>query len=119
MLKKGNSIPTLNQYLNCNYRGSPPYEHFGTWKKPCHMKFVLVADLSSRKTLCFYSTLYVESTCVNSFKHSLEFFKANKVKYWLNLHELLAGNICYSTSSIHKALKRLSQPKLSLSKFIR
>jgi hypothetical protein len=24
------------------YRGSPPYEHFGTWKKPCYMKFVLV-----------------------------------------------------------------------------
>ena len=24
------------------YRGSPPYAHFGTWKKPCYMKFVLV-----------------------------------------------------------------------------
>ena len=23
------------------YRGSPPYAHFGTWKKPCYMKFVL------------------------------------------------------------------------------
>ena len=25
-----------------NYRGSPPYADFGTWKKPCYMKFVLV-----------------------------------------------------------------------------
>ena len=24
------------------YRGSPPYADFGTWKKPCYMKFVLV-----------------------------------------------------------------------------
>ena len=24
------------------YRGSPPYAHFGTWKKTCYMKFVLV-----------------------------------------------------------------------------
>ena len=24
------------------YRGSPPYAHFGTWKKPCYMKLVLV-----------------------------------------------------------------------------
>ena len=52
------------------------------------------ADLGTTKTLCFYSTLYVESTCVNSFKHSLEYFKAEKVKYWPNLPELLTGNIC-------------------------
>ena len=25
-----------------SYRGSPPYADFGTWKKPCYMKFVLV-----------------------------------------------------------------------------
>ena len=25
-----------------NYRGSPPYAHFGTWKKSCYMNFVLV-----------------------------------------------------------------------------
>ena len=25
-----------------HYRGSPPYTHFGTWKKPCYMKLVLV-----------------------------------------------------------------------------
>ena len=24
------------------YRGSPPYAHFGTWKKLCYMKSVLV-----------------------------------------------------------------------------
>ena len=24
------------------YRGSPPYAHFWTWKKTCYMKFVLV-----------------------------------------------------------------------------
>ena len=24
------------------YRGSPPYAYFGTWKKPCYMKLVLV-----------------------------------------------------------------------------
>ena len=24
------------------YRGFPPYAHFGTWKKLCYMKFVLV-----------------------------------------------------------------------------
>ena len=24
------------------YKGSLPYPHFGTWKKPCFMKFVLV-----------------------------------------------------------------------------
>ena len=24
------------------YRGSLPYAHFGTWKKPCYMKFMLV-----------------------------------------------------------------------------
>ena len=24
------------------YRGSPPYAFFGTWKKPCYMKLVLV-----------------------------------------------------------------------------
>ena len=24
------------------YRGSPPYAHFGTWKKLCYMKFMLV-----------------------------------------------------------------------------
>ena len=28
------------EYLE--YRGSPPYAHFGTWKKPCYMKFILV-----------------------------------------------------------------------------
>ena len=27
---------------NTEYRGSPPYAFFGTWKKPCYMKFVLV-----------------------------------------------------------------------------
>ena len=27
------------EYLE--YRGSPPYAHFGSWKKPCYMKFVL------------------------------------------------------------------------------
>ena len=21
----------------CDYRGSPPYAHFGTWKKPCYI----------------------------------------------------------------------------------
>ena len=26
----------------CKYRGSLPYTHFGTWKKPCYMKLVLV-----------------------------------------------------------------------------
>ena len=26
----------------CIYRGSPPYAFFGTWKKPCYMKLVLV-----------------------------------------------------------------------------
>ena len=25
-----------------HYRGSPPYAHFGTWKNPCYMKFMLV-----------------------------------------------------------------------------
>ena len=25
-----------------HYRGSSPYAHFGTWKKPCYMKLVLV-----------------------------------------------------------------------------
>ena len=25
-----------------HYRGSPPYAFFGTWKKPCYMKLVLV-----------------------------------------------------------------------------
>ena len=30
------------QYNFLQYRGSPPYTHFGTWKKPCYMKFVLV-----------------------------------------------------------------------------
>merc|ERR1712051_1103142 len=24
------------------YKGSPPYAFFGTWKKPCYMKLVLV-----------------------------------------------------------------------------
>ena len=24
------------------YRGSPPYAFFGTWKKPCYMKLMLV-----------------------------------------------------------------------------
>ena len=28
--------------LFTSYRGSLPYAHFGTWKKPCYMKFVLV-----------------------------------------------------------------------------
>ena len=25
-----------------SYRGSPPFAHFGTWKKPCYMKFLSV-----------------------------------------------------------------------------
>ena len=27
---------------DAEYRGSPPYAFFGTWKKPCYMKLVLV-----------------------------------------------------------------------------
>ena len=46
------------------------------------------------KTLIVNSTLYVESTCVNSFKGSLGYFKAERVKYCPNLPELLTGNIC-------------------------
>ena len=46
------------------------------------------------KTLIVNSTLYVESTCVNSFKGSLGYFKAERVKYCPNLPELLSGNIC-------------------------
>ena len=29
-------------FVLASYRGSPPYASFGTWKKPCYMKFVLV-----------------------------------------------------------------------------
>ena len=32
------------------YRGSLPYAHFGTWKKPYYMKFVLVVDCSKSLT---------------------------------------------------------------------
>ena len=38
-------LPTSVQSLLYNihtYRGSPPYAHFRTWKKPCYIKFVLV-----------------------------------------------------------------------------
>ena len=31
-----------NRNLALSYRGSPPYAFFGTWKKPCYMKLVLV-----------------------------------------------------------------------------
>ena len=33
---------TAKKNASSTYRGSPPYAHFGTWKKPCYMKFVLV-----------------------------------------------------------------------------
>ena len=29
-------------FCTTRYRGSPPYAFFGTWKKPCYMKLVLV-----------------------------------------------------------------------------
>ena len=32
----------LIRSLKQMYRGSPPYAFFGTWKKPCYMKLVLV-----------------------------------------------------------------------------
>ena len=37
------SLKTI-QYIfkKKEYRGSPPYAHFGTWKKPCYKKLVLV-----------------------------------------------------------------------------
>ena len=44
-------------------------------------------------TLVVNSSLYVESTCGNSFKPFLDYFKAEKVKYWLNLPELLTDNV--------------------------
>ena len=33
---------SIKQTVGDEYRGSLPYAHFGTWKKPCYMKFVLV-----------------------------------------------------------------------------
>ena len=58
------------------------------------IKHRLVVRLVLLKTLIVNSTLYVESTCVNSFKGSLGYFRAERVKYWPNLPELLTGNIC-------------------------
>ena len=34
--------PTWHACKMQHYRGSSHYAHFGTWKKPCYMKFVLV-----------------------------------------------------------------------------
>ena len=34
--------PSGIEKIFCLYRGSPPYAFFGTWKKPCYMKLVLV-----------------------------------------------------------------------------
>ena len=33
---------SLCHCFGSKYRGSPPYTFFGTWKKPCYMKLVLV-----------------------------------------------------------------------------
>ena len=33
---------TIAKVAISHYRESPPYTHFGTWKKLCYMKFVLV-----------------------------------------------------------------------------
>ena len=36
-------VPNLCSNISCyKYRGSPPYAFFGTWKKLCYMKLVLV-----------------------------------------------------------------------------
>ena len=38
-----NLLDTVVRFMNYfDYRGFPPYAFFGTWKKPCYMKFVLV-----------------------------------------------------------------------------
>ena len=37
----GDRIVCVSKFYSI-YRGTPPYVHFGTWKKPCYMKFVLV-----------------------------------------------------------------------------
>ena len=38
-----NLLDTVVRFMNYfDYRGSPPYARFGTWKKPCYMKLVLV-----------------------------------------------------------------------------
>ena len=39
-IQEASNFPTGS--IDGMYRGSPPYAHFGTWKKPCYMKFVLV-----------------------------------------------------------------------------
>ena len=52
------------------------------------------ADVGSTPCWLFNNALYLVESQLNSFKGSLEYFKAEKVKYWPNLPELLTGNIC-------------------------
>ena len=40
--KKGKHLGKCEIILMAVYRGSPPYAFFGTWKKSCYMKLVLV-----------------------------------------------------------------------------
>ena len=37
---KAGKFETLFMKNIFKYRGYPPYEYFGTWKKPCYMKFI-------------------------------------------------------------------------------
>ena len=41
-LKSKGTVFTSIPETNGEYRGSPPYAFFGTWKKSCYMKLVLV-----------------------------------------------------------------------------
>ena len=59
------------------------------------------------------------STWVFSFKCSLAHFKAKKVKFSPILPELLTGSNCWYKTKATKDYKKLSQPKLSLSEFVR
>ena len=60
-----------------------------------------LTDVGSTLCWLFNNALYLVESQLNSFKGSLEYFKAEKVKYWPNLPELLIGNICqYQTQSI-------------------
>ena len=62
------------------YRGSPPYAHFGTWKKPCHMKFMLVVLKVIREKSRGEGSLIGQDTIenVSEPKFFFNFFKEKK-----------------------------------------
>ena len=61
------------------YRVSPPYTHFGTWKKLCYMKFLLVGLycgplLMLKSPTCMYRVFKLDMIY---FKHLLGHQKCN------------------------------------------